>query len=202
MRGVARTHPAAQAGDLRRGRLGSTAVGLLAGLLFLGGWTVKGTEVTERYYPIAGRSHAELLASVKRHGPRGGSAYGIGFIDFFPGYRFETKSGACRIRDADVGLRIALKLPQWKGPDDAPRSVKRLAARFERAIRAHEFQHVKIAKRHARRMAQALSRMRAEDNCWILRRKANELIARHKKDHLGSQRAFDNRTRKGIKRLL
>lgn len=181
---------------------------LLAAALLLGavlpsqGWADEGTEITRRYYAISGRSRAELLASVRRNAPRAGSAYGIGFIDFHPRYTLAPIAEGCRVDTATVGLRIVLRLPRWNGAKDAPRAVKRLAARFERAITAHEMQHVRIAKHHARRMARQIARLKPAENCWRLRRAAQAVIARHKKAHRASQAAFDRRTRKAIKRLL
>jgi predicted secreted Zn-dependent protease len=95
-----------------------------------------------------------------------------------------------------------LKLPQWKGPKDAPRSATRLGQHFERAIRSHELQHVKIAERYARTISRELLKLKPEENCWALRRKAADLIKRIKRQHIDSQKAFDRRTFKQIKRLL
>lgn len=180
---------------------------LAAGLLLVAiapsaSWAGDDTRITRRYYAISGQSRAELLASVRRNAPRAGSAYGIGFIDFDPRYTFTPHARGCRVGKATVGLRIVLRLPRWNGAKDAPRSVRRLAARFERAITAHEMQHVRIAKRHARRMARQIARLKPAENCWTLRQTAQTLIARHKKAHRASQAAFDRRTRTAIKRLL
>lgn len=165
-------------------------------------WAGDDTRITQRYYFISGRSHAELLASVRRNAPRAGSAYGIGFIDFYPRYTLAPTAKGCRIDKAEVGLRIVLRLPRWNGAKDTPRSVRRLADRFERAIKAHEFQHVRIAKRHASRMARQLARLKPAGDCRKLRNTAQALIDRHKQAHRASQAAFDRRTRKAIKRLL
>ncbi|MEO9615257.1 MAG: DUF922 domain-containing protein [Nitratireductor sp.] len=181
---------------------------LFAAALLLGaiapsaGWAGDETRITRRYYAISGQSRAELVASVRRNAPRAGSAYGIGFIDFDPRYTFTPHARGCRVDKATVGLRIVLRLPRWNGAKDAPRSVRRLAARFERAITAHEMQHVRIAKRHARRMARQIAGLKPAENCWRLRQTAQALIARHNKAHRASQAAFDRRTRKAIKRLL
>lgn len=99
-------------------------------------------------------------------------------------------------------LSIHLKLPEWKGPNDAPRAAVRLGRHFERAIRSHELQHVKIAERYARAMSAELRRLKPEKDCWALRGKANDLIRKVKAQHLASQKAFDRRTFKQIKRLL
>ena len=168
----------------------------------LSGWKVTGTKVNYAYYPVSGRSHAEIVSSVRRFAPRAGRAYGIGFIDFHPDYDMTAKGGACRVTRAETGLAIQLKLPEWKGPKDAPRSAVRLGRHFEKSIRSHELQHVKIAEGYARRISRDLLKLKPEKNCWALRRDAHDLITRIKREHIASQKAFDRRTFKQIKRLL
>ncbi|MBO6903105.1 MAG: DUF922 domain-containing protein [Rhizobiaceae bacterium] len=168
----------------------------------LSGWKVTGTKVRHAYYPVSGRNHTEIVRSVRRFAPLSGRAYGLGIIDFYPDYDMRSKDGACRITRADTGLSITLKLPEWKGPKDAPRSAARLGRHFERAIKQHELQHVKIAERYARQMSRDLKRLKPEKNCWTMRRKAYDLIRTLKKQHINAQRAFDRRTLKQIRRLL
>ncbi|WP_127521144.1 DUF922 domain-containing protein [Mesorhizobium sp. Z1-4] len=168
----------------------------------LSGWKVTGTKVRHAYYPVSGRNHTEIVRSVRRFAPMSGRAYGLGIIDFYPDYDMRSKDGACRITRADTGLSITLKLPEWKGPKDAPRSAARLGRHFERVIRQHELQHVKIAERYARKMSSDLKRLKPESNCWAVRRKAYDLIKSLKKQHIDAQRAFDRRTLKQIRRLL
>jgi predicted secreted Zn-dependent protease len=153
-------------------------------------------------YPISGRTHAELVSSVKSHAPMEGRVYGIGFIDFDP--RFETKSdkGMCRVASADTGLRVSLRVPEWRGASDAPKGVARVARDFERAVRAHEMHHVAIAKSWQRRISAALKGMKAAKSCYELRDRADELIRRLKAQHRDAQRAFDKRTYRKLARLL
>lgn len=164
------------------------------------GWKITGTRVEERPYPIAGRTHAELVGSVRRHGPMG--AYGVGIIDFHPHFETAARNGRCVVSSAETGLTVQLRIPEWRGDKAAPARVQRVARNFQRAVRAHELQHVAIAKRYQSAMTAALRRLKPADNCWKLRTAARELIAAIKKQHLGAQRAFDRRTLKQIRRLL
>ena len=186
----------------------ATARSIVAGALLalaaplLSGWKVTGTNVHYAYYPVSGRSHAEIVRSVRRFAPKGGYAYGLGFIDFHPDYDITAKDGACRVSRAETGLTIKLKLPEWKGPQDAPRKAARLGRHFEKTIRQHELQHVKIAERYARKISRHLRKLKPAKNCWDLRRSAHDLIKRAKRQHIESQKAFDRRTLKQIRRLL
>lgn len=158
-------------------------------------------DIRRSYYTVSGNSHAEIVASVKRNGPRNGFAYGIGFIDFLPRYGTALRDGLCRVDRAEVGLRIHLRLPRWDG-GGAPRTAARIATRFVRAIERHEMQHAAIARRYAARMKALLARLSPEQSCWMLRARAEETLARLKKEHAAAQRAFDVRTNRQIKRLL
>lgn len=168
----------------------------------LSGWKVTGTKVRHAYYPVSGRNHTEIVRSVRQFGPNAGRAYGLGIIDFYPDYDMRMKDGACRVTRAETGLSITLKLPEWKGPKDAPRSATRLGRHFERVIKQHELQHVKIAERYARKISSDLKKLKPEKTCWAMRSKAYDLIKVIKKQHINAQRAFDRRTLKQIKRLL
>ena len=166
------------------------------------GFTVKGVNVEKSYYRISGKSHGELKKTVRRNAPRAGRAYGLGIIDFFPRYQTRRIDGNCRITQAEVGLRIKLRLPQWQGDSATPRKVARIAKRFERVIDAHEMQHVKIARRYARLMKRELLKLPVEKSCWALRGNARSRIKDVKIRHIWAHRRFDNRTRKQIRRLL
>lgn len=173
-----------------------------AGLaLLIAGGSVE-TRIDIEAYPISGRTHAELVGSVKLHAPMGGRVYGIGFIDFDP--RFETRSemGVCRVAAADTGLKVELRVPEWRGGSDAPKGVARVARNFERVIRAHEMHHVAIAKSYQKRIAAAVKALKPEKSCWALRDRAEALIQRLKAQHRDAQRAFDRRTWRQLARLL
>jgi predicted secreted Zn-dependent protease len=177
------------------------AAALACAVPLLCGWGATGTRIDTSYYPVSGRSHQELVGSVRRYGP-GGFAYGLGVIDFHPRFDTRFESGKCRIAAADTGLTVALRLPEWRGPADAPGGVTRAAQRFARAIRQHELQHVEIARRYQRLMTAELKRLKPDRNCWSLASAARELIARLKRQHLAAQRAFDRRSHKQIRRQL
>ena len=153
----------ARSGVLRR------ITGVLVAVPLVSGWAVTGTRVDTKYYPISGRNFAELVSSVRQHGPMG--AYGMGIIDFHPRFETRVEDGKCSVFSAETGLAVSLKLPEWRGPRDAPRSVERVARHFERAIRAHELQHVEIARRYQRLITSALKKMKPEANCWTCDRR-------------------------------
>lgn len=198
-----RPFPPGDAAGAPRRRVLAQMAALAVCVPLIGGWTKgSGVEIVSRYYSIHGASHAELVASVRRNGPKGGQAYGIGYIDFFPRYRTEFAAGVCRIAEAEVGLRVELELPRWDGVESGPARVANVARRFARAIEAHEMEHVRIARHYARRMRSELLRLKADPSCWLLSSQAEDLIRGLKKRHVESQTAFDRRVNKQIRRLL
>lgn len=190
-------------GGLRARRAFARISALAVCVPLFGGWTKSSdVEIVSRYYSIHGASHAELVASVRRNGPKGGQAYGIGYIDFFPRYRTEPGAAGCRITGVEVALRIVLELPKWDGAEGGTAKVASVARRFARAIEAHEMEHVRIARSYAGRMRTALLRLKPDASCWSLTSRAEDLIGDLKKRHVESQKAFDRRVNKQIKRLL
>lgn len=178
-------------------RLAAVACAALA----LGGGASAETRIDMNYYAISGRSHAELVGSVRRHGP-GGFAYGLGIIDFYPSFDTGWRGGKCRIVAAETGLTVSLRLPEWRGPADAPGRVVRTARRFVNAVRGHEMRHVDIARRYQRAMTTRLLKLPAAANCWRLAADARRLIERLKADHRAAQRLFDARSHRQIRRWL
>jgi predicted secreted Zn-dependent protease len=201
-RAGARKLSTAGGGAVRRIPLLAAAMATVLAAFAPGPAAAGGLDIVTRYYSVTGRSHAELVASVRRNAPRAGGAYGIGFIDFSPRYRTAIDNGKCRIAEVQVGVRVALTLPQWRDPGDAPGTVARQAARFVRAIDSHERTHAAIAGRFARTMKARLVKIAPSRDCWTLRERAEALIREVKKQHGASQRAFDLRTKTQIRRLL
>ncbi len=205
MRGfVTRVQPAPA---MRRGRGRPPRLGLAAAAVaavpLLAGWGSfgdKGVHIENSYYPLSGLTHQELLKAVRFHGPGGGLDYGLSVIDFFPDYRVETGQGGCRVVSAATGLRVQVHLPEWR--DAARPRAPGLAARFIRAVTAHEMHHVAIAKHYALLMTTALARLKPTQNCWDLRRNAEDVIRTVEKRHYDAQRAFDDRSHRQIRRLL
>jgi predicted secreted Zn-dependent protease len=184
------------------GASGGRVAAALAALVLLTAWTPDPLRIEKSHYTIHATSRADLLNAVRRSGPRAGTAYGLATIDFHPRIRTERSGTKCRIVSVKVGLSIWMRLPRWDRTRKAPATVSRVALAFERAVEAHEMQHVAIARAHARNMERRLSTLSSDPSCWRLRARADRLIAELKRAHAVAQRRFDDRTRRQIKRLL
>lgn len=158
--------------------------------------------IDRSYYRISGQNRQEIKASVRMAGPKGGSAYGLSAIDFLPQWKTRSDGPVCRIVRADVGLRIAMRLPRWQARFGSSGKPPTAARHFVAAVERHEMGHVSIARRYAADMARRLSKLSSKEGCRALHRAAGEMIAAMKQRHRAAHRAYDNRTRRGIKRLL
>lgn len=180
--------------------VGAAAVGFLVPGLQARG--ADGDRLDITYYKLAGLTRAELIASIRRNGPRNGFAYGVGIIEFFPRYSLERRDGSCRIANVETSLTVDLRVPQWDGTKGASRAVARQATRFAQAVKAHEMQHVVLARAFQRRFDARLEKLAPDNSCWALRRAAEALIMKIKKEHVAAQRAFDDRTRPYVRKLI
>ncbi len=158
--------------------------------------------VRKSYYGFTGASRAEMKTSVAMNGPKGGFAWGLSFIDFEPEWRTRTEGATCRLADVRVHMRVDMRLPRWRPAFGSETPAPRHARRFMSAIERHEYGHVAIARRFAAELARRLSTLRSDEGCWTLRSKANAEREAIKPGHLAAHRAYDNRTRKGLKALL
>jgi predicted secreted Zn-dependent protease len=183
----------------------NTAAGALAALLaavFLSACTVTGTQIDKRSYAVYGDTRAELKKDIRRRGPKGGSAFGLAEITFYPIYQLVQGKSVCRVTSAQVGLHVILTEPKWRGSGPAPRKVAGTWRRFSKYVRYHEGVHSKIAKDYAKRMKSTLLRMSSRKGCADLRIKAQRRIKTLKRRHLAAQEAFDQREKKRIKHLI
>lgn len=178
--------------------------GLSTGLtvIVLSGCTVTGTKIDKRTYSVYGETRAELRRDIRRRGPKGGSAFGLAVITFYPVYKVAESKGVCRVTSAEVGVHIVLTEPKWRGSKPAGGKVAGTWRRFSRYVRYHEGVHAKIARDYARRMESTLKKMASSRGCADLRRKAQDRIKALKRRHLRAQQAFDEREKNRIKRLI
>lgn len=189
---------------LRLGRINRVIAGLSAGLavIVLSGCAVTGTKIDKRSYSVYGETAAELKRDIRRRGPKGGSAFGLAVISFYPVYKVAESKGVCRVTSAEVGVHIVLTEPKWRGSKPAGGKVAGTWRRFSAYVRYHEGVHAKIARDYARRMKSTLKQMRSARGCADLRRKAQARIKSMKRRHLNAQQAFDKREKRRIKHLI
>ncbi|MCR9136779.1 MAG: DUF922 domain-containing Zn-dependent protease [Alphaproteobacteria bacterium] len=178
--------------------------GLTAGLavIFLAGCAVTGTQIDKRSYTVHGETRADLKRDIRRRGPKGGSAYGLAVISFYPVYKLAESKGVCRVTSAEIGLHVVLTVPKWRGSKPANGKVSGAWRRFSSYVRYHEGVHEKIARDYARRMKSSLKKMASSRGCAELRRRVDARIKSLKRRHLRAQQAFDKREKNRIKHLI
>ena len=183
-------------------RTGFAVLLALLAMAILSGCAVTGTKIDKRTYAVYGETRAELKRDIRRRGPKGGSAYGLAVITFYPRYTVAQKGKVCRVTSAEVGMHAILTEPSWRGSKPARGSVARTWKRFSNYVRYHEAAHARIAKTHARRMKVTISKMSSSKGCADLRRKIDKRIKVMKRRHLAAQHGFDDREKRRIKNLI
>lgn len=177
-----------------------SAAGLAAALL--SACAVTGTQIDKRSYAVYGETTADLKRDIRRRGPKGGSAFGLAVISFYPVYQVAQNKGVCRVTSAEVGLRIVLTEPKWRGSKPARGKVAGTWRRFSKYVHYHEGVHARIARDYARRMKTTLRKVSSSRGCAEVRSKAQRRIKDLKRRHLDAQKAFDRREKKRVKHLI
>lgn len=171
-------------------------------MVLLSACTVTGTKIDKRSYAVFGKTRADLKRDIRRRGPKGGSAFGLAVITFYPVFQVAQTNGVCRVTTAEVGLHVILTEPKWRGSEPARGKVASTWRRFSSYVRKHEAVHARIARDYARRMKSALSKMSSSRGCADLRQKAQRRIKQLKRRHLAAQEAYDEREKNRIKHLI
>lgn len=125
-----------------------------------------------RTYEVSGSTAAEVWASLVAGARREGEDLLFAWTDVSTEYRTRMVGDreGCRVTGVRVEVRIAVTLPRWTPPPDAPLALRRQWNRYEAAIRRHEEGHVLRARTTARRLRDAISDLTAED-CDALKRR-------------------------------
>lgn len=151
--------------------------------------------VTIEEYVVDGRTGAELMAEIRRKGPRHGimtramaqTRYGLAFdLDAAP------RRGQCRVLRAEVRLDITYHYPRLARPL-SPAMQKRWQA-FLAGVRRHEEGHGDLARRMAAEVERALLRMAepgGREACAIIRQKAPRLAERIFERYETMQKRYD-----------
>jgi predicted secreted Zn-dependent protease len=152
----------------------------------------------ERFYDVTGATVAELRDAMRRLGPRGSDGHG----DAVTVWNLEWTYGegrpadGCALRDVRVTLAVTVTLPRWDPPRDAPRRLVDSWRRFLERVQVHEGGHRAIAERYARRLAAALTALRAP-TCEAVWDEAKRTGARVVEEGRAANRAYDVETKHG-----
>ena len=155
------------------------------------------TNVT--YYDVQGRTYSEVLADMRRLGPRrdGRTFFGEARSPMSWKWRLDRVGPShCVIRDVTVSVDAQITLPRWRPPADADPALVAEWRRFLTALEKHEAGHKDISARAGRDIARKLSGY--SDMCSMINARANELARSITDKAVVEQREFDEATRHGL----
>jgi predicted secreted Zn-dependent protease len=150
------------------------------------------------YYDIHGRTAPELVAEMRRLGPKtsGSSFFGETRTPIRWDWRTRNDGALCQVTSARVYVRSQITLPRWTPPAD---TVPGLAAQWQEflgALEQHEIGHKDISGREAQEILHRLQSM--STSCASLTTEAKRLtdgiIARGSAE----QARYDIDTRHGL----
>jgi len=125
---------------------------------------------------------------------RSGSAEFSWTWHFWPDHRDQ----GCSAARVTLEGRSRVTLPDWTNVEMAPSYARAEWSRHLQALRAHEQEHVDIAKRAAREMIDTIEALPPEPTCTAFERRAKQVAdAFHQRAHRENA-AYDDRTRHGL----
>lgn len=148
------------------------------------------------YFPITGRTLAEIERQLQMRGPQldstGRRHPGATNMQFTTRVDYDQSRGHCRISDARVSVNAKIILPQWRERQRADRDVRLIWDTLVRDIKRHEESHLVIAKNHARLLEDSLKRLPRRRNCSVLAQDVERTSANVLAQHDRTQEEFDH----------
>jgi len=154
-----------------------------------------------KYYNVTGSNGREIFKSMlangpKLGGPRGGHALATTEYDYdVKNIDVEIIRGRCIAKDLDVEVRVKYTYPRWRGSRKASNETRSAWRNFDKAVKWHEKQHVKIATEYAKDYEKVLRKMRLRTSSGCgrsslsARIRATSAALRHNR----KQKMFDRR---------
>jgi predicted secreted Zn-dependent protease len=143
-------------------------------------------------YTVRGMSVPEIWRDIFRKGPhqreRGLYAQAQARISYGWDIDFQQSRGVCRVRAADVNVRVRILLPAWADEKRGGKVLRASWRRYAALVRAHENHHKDIARAAARDIDALFAGARARGSCAALGRdlqaRAERILARERQAQL------------------
>ncbi len=153
------------------------------------------TTKTFSYFPVGGRTAAELDAELAKHGPlmkhSGARHPGATKIKWGGSVTYVRRGKGCAVGEAKVTLSTQIILPRWKNRKRAPASLALIWDTLSADIKRHEERHAEIARNHARGLERTLTKLRPEADCERMQARVDRATADAVAAHDADQARFD-----------
>lgn len=147
------------------------------------------------YFSVGGKTAAELDRELSRRGPAvkatGMRHPGATRMKFGGNVTYAETNGRCRIAEATITLDTRIILPRWKNRQRAEAGLALVWDTLARDIKRHEERHAEIARIHARKLEEAIDKLRPRRDCEAMKARVAEVTNRILADHDREQARFD-----------
>jgi predicted secreted Zn-dependent protease len=154
------------------------------------------TEVT--YYDIHGRTAAELVAEMRKLGPKTTGTTYFGETQSPMHWTWKTRNSGvnCQLSNIQVIVRSEITLPRWTPPPDTVPGLVAQWKEFLAALEAHEIGHKNISGRAAREILSKLQAMSSP--CSLVDAETRRLTDGIVSASRSEQAKYDGDTRHGL----
>lgn len=153
------------------------------------------TTKTFSYFPVGGRTAAELDEELSKHGPvmkHSGSRHpGATRIKWGGSVTYVRRNARCAVGDVKVTLSTQIILPRWKNRKRATPSLALIWDTLASDIKRHEERHAEIARNHARQLERTLKGLPSEPDCERMQARVDRATADAVSRHDADQARFD-----------
>ncbi|MBB5701889.1 putative secreted Zn-dependent protease [Ochrobactrum daejeonense] len=149
-----------------------------------------------RYYPVSGRTAADLDRALSRNGPflkkTGQHHPGAAEIRFDAKVRYGRAPGkACKVQNVYVNVHAKVSLPRWRQRRKASAELALIWDTLSQDIRRHEESHIVIARSFASEMERKIRGLRTRSDCTSLRAEIDKITTTLMEAHDKDQERFD-----------
>jgi predicted secreted Zn-dependent protease len=170
-----------------------------AAALFLGvsGSALSQTITTKSfaYFPVTGKTAADLDEALSRSGPLLGSTGarhpGATEMKFGGTVTYAELPERCSVDQARITLDTKIILPRWTQRRRADQDLAMIWDTLAADIKRHEERHAEIARQYARRLEAEVRALRPEANCKAMEAQVAAVTERVLAAHDSEQERFD-----------
>lgn len=163
-------------------------------------WGQNSVQWKTNYYTVGGSTLREIRQSIDRARPWKGK----GDFDGLTVWQIRWQTTLTPTRDEcrftfSTQTSIAITLPRWLAPTNAPATVRGAWQRYIKALEQHEIGHGQFALAAAAEMHQRARNVDADPDCENVRRTLNTLARSVTEEYRQKEREYDQRTGHGLK---
>ena len=154
---------------------------------------------TTNYYTATGSTLLEIRQSIRQNRPWKDKSDLDGMTEWRVTWQFGVMptAGGCRCNSFSTQTAIAISMPRWIAPTNAPDSLKQIWQKYSTALGQHEAGHAAIALAAAADVRKRVLEAGGSTDCAGLTRRINDLGQRVIADYRKRDEDYDERTQHG-----